>query len=119
MVQPILWYKDCLWNVPLLAAAKPGKELGELDDIRVCEDGRYINDIIVETPDNNLPLLRDVIDRMGEFQWVTLIDLADSYHQFPLKKEDRMKTAFTFEGKQWMFKVVPFGLKIMTGHMQR
>ncbi len=29
------------------------------------------------------------------------------------------KTSFTWNGKQWMFTGVPFGLKIMTGHMQR
>jgi hypothetical protein len=36
-----------------------------------------------------------------------------------LKKEDREKTAFMWQGKQHMFNVVPFGLKTMTGHLQR
>jgi len=111
--------KDCKWNSPILVAAKPAKEKGEKDDIRLCLDARFLNDRIVEMPDSNLPLLRDVLDRLGNFQWITLIDLADSYHQFELNEEDRPKTAFTIEGHQYMFKVVPFGLKIMTGHMQR
>ena len=59
------------------------------------------------------------MDQLGDFEWITLLDLADSYHQFKLKEEDQIKTAFTINGKQWMFRVVPFGLKIMTGHMQR
>ena len=64
-------------------------------------------------PDSNMPLLRDVIDRLGKFNWKSVIDLADSYNQFRLKEEDQVKTAFTIEEKQWMFTVVPFGLKII------
>ena len=110
---------NCPWNLPLIAANKPAKEIGEKDDIRLCLDARWINDKIIDSVDSNLPLLREVLDQLGDFQWITLLDLADSYHQFRLKKEDQVKTAFTINGKQWMFRVVPFGLKIMTGHMQR
>jgi hypothetical protein len=66
-----------------------------------------------------MPVVRDVMNQLGKFEWISVIDLADSYHQFRLKKEDQPKTAFTLDGKQYMFTVVPFGLKIMTGHMQR
>ena len=45
--------------------------------------------------------------------------MADSYHQFALNKNDGFKTTFTFEGKKYLFNVTPFGLKIMTGNMQR
>jgi len=111
--------RGCRWNSPILAAPKPSKDKNIPDDIRVCLDARFLNDKIVEMPDSNLPLLRDVIDKLGQFKWVSVIDLADSYHQFALREEDRPKTTFTFEGKQYMFKVTPFGLKVMTGHMQR
>jgi hypothetical protein len=105
--------------LPLLAAAKPAKEKGEQDDIQVCLDARFLNNIIQEVPDSKMPSLRDVLDKLGNFVWITTIDLADSYHQFRLQEEDQQKTAFTVDGKQYMFTVVPFGLKIMTGHMQR
>jgi len=110
---------NCPWNSPLLAAKKPSKEPGVPDDIRLCLDARYLNERIVEVPDSLLPLLREVIDKLGQFEWITVIDLADSYHQFKLRPEDCIKTAFTLDGKQYMFVVVPFGLKVMTGHMQR
>jgi transposase InsO family protein len=122
------WYKNgwvvdaprgCRWNSPILAAPKPSKDKNEPDDIRVCLDARFLNDKIIEMPDSNLPLLRDIIDKLGQFKWVSVIDLADSYHQFALREEDQPKTTFTFEGKQSMFKVTPFGLKVMTGNMQR
>ena len=82
-------------------------------------DARPLNSEILKTLDSNLPGLRELQDAIGNFEWISIVDLADSYNQFPIKKEDQMKTAFTWNGKQWMFTGVPFGLKIMTGHMQR
>ena len=59
-------------------------------------------------------------DSLGNFEWITVIDLTDSYHQFPIKSEDQAKTAFTWgQFGQLMFTGVPFGLKTMTGHMQK
>ena len=110
---------NCPYNLAMLCADKPAKEIGDKDDVRVCLDTRPLNEKITEVPDSSMPLLRDVLDRLGEFKWISVIDLADSYHQFPLKLEDQQKTCFTFEGKRRMFTVVPFGLKIMTGHMQK
>ena len=46
--------------------------------------------------------------------------MADSYNQFPITEEDQVKTAFTWgKFRQLMFTGVPFGLKTMTGHMQK
>ena len=59
--------KNCLWNLPILAAAKPGKEKGDKDDIRLCLDARFLNDRIVEMPDSKLPLLRNILDRLRKF----------------------------------------------------
>jgi hypothetical protein len=83
-------------------------------------DARKLNERILKFPDSNLPTLREVQDNLGEFEWISVIDLENSYHQWALKEEDQQKTAFTW-GKfgQLMFKGVPFGLKIMTGHVQR
>ena len=54
---------------------------------------------MIDMPDSNLPLLRDVIDKFGKFRWISIIDLADSYHQFGLKKEAQPKTTFICDGK--------------------
>ena len=69
--------------------------------------------------DNNLPLLRNIIDKLGKFNWISVIDLADSYHQFLIDSKDQPKLTFTIDGKRSMFTVAPFGVKIMTGILQR
>ena len=109
---------NCKWNLPLLAVRKPSKD-GSPDGVRVVLDARSLNEEISKVPDSHLPGLRELVDRLGSFEWITVLDLTDSYNQFPLRKEDQCKTAFTWGGKQWMFTGVPFGLKIMIGHMQR
>jgi len=110
---------NCQWNLPLLGARKPGKD-GEPDGVRVCFDARELNKRIINVPDSNLPTLREIQDSLGQFEWISIIDLADSYHQFSIREEDRHKTAFSW-GKfgHLMFNGVPFGLKTMTAHMQR
>ena len=111
---------NCQWNLPLLAAPKASADGGPSEDIRLCLDGRGINAVIVDQPDSNLPSIREVIDRLGpDIKWITTLDLADNYHQFKIKEEDCVKTAFMSGGRHWMFKVAPFGLKILTGHVQR
>ncbi len=108
----------CRWNSPILAAKKSAKEVGEVDDIRVCIDSRALNERLVDDPDSRLPLVREVIDHLGPFQWITTLDLADSYHQFAIAEEDRPKLAFTWNGEQLMWRVAPFGVKTMPAHMQ-
>jgi hypothetical protein len=57
--------ENCQWNVPLLAVPKPSNDPNIPDDIRVCLDGRPINAVIQDTPDSNLPGIREIIDRLG------------------------------------------------------
>ena len=111
---------DCKWNTPLLAAPKLSKEIGGIDDIRVCGDYRKLNELILNEVDSNLPKLNEIVHKLGTFEYISVLDLADSFQQFPIKKEHQEKTAFTCpERPQEMFVTVPYGLKIMTGHIQR
>ena len=86
---------NCQWNLPLLGAKKPDKQGGP-DGVRTCLDARKTNDAIVDIPDSSLPTLREVQDALGRFKYINVLDLADSYHQFGIKKKD-LKTAFTWE----------------------
>ena len=79
--------RNCPYNSPAIGARKPGKD-GKPDGVRVCFDGRQLKRII-DNPDTNLPSLREIQDAFGSFEWISVIDLADSYNQFPIKPDDR------------------------------
>ena len=110
--------EGCQWNHPLLPVPKPNKDGGS-SSVRTCLDLRRFNDELLNVPDCNLPNIREIQDSIGNFEYITVIDLADSYNQFAIRPEDQQKTAFTHEGVHWMFTAVPFGIKSMSGHMQR
>ena len=66
-----------------------------------------------------MPLVQEIIDELGDYEYISLVDLQHSYMQFNLREEDRVKTAFTHNGKRWMFCVAIWGVKGMSAHMQR
>ena len=110
--------RDCPYNLPVIGAPKPTPE--DPGNIRMCLDGRGLNEDIEGQIDSSLPGVREIIDCVGtDMKWITTLDLADNYHQFRLREEDQQKTAFTIGGVQYMFRVAPFGLKILSGHVQK
>ena len=111
--------KDCLWNSPWVVAPKKN-EKGEKVDIRFCVDYRRLNNIMGAHDQHPLPHIRkDILSHIGGFDWYSKIDLKDGFHQMMIAEEDREKTAFTFEGVQYMYVGAPFGLKHLPSHFQR
>ena len=53
------------------------------------------------------------------FKIASRLDLADSFNQLPIRASYREKTTFTFNGKRFMFNGAPFGVKILTAHLQQ
>lgn len=77
---------------------------------RIVIDYRKLNE---QMPDDEhpLPRIEDIIDRLGQAQFFTTLDLASGFHQIPVKKEDQEKTAFsTFEG-HFQYTRMPMGIK--------
>ena len=54
----------------------------------MCLNAQKTNDAIMDIPDSSLPTLREVQDALGRFKYITVLDLADSYHQFEIKKDN-------------------------------
>ena len=91
----------CAWNSPLLAVPKKDAN-GNFVKSRVCLDPRHINNILADDK-FPIPSLSELLDRVAGSAYFSSLDLEWSYHQFPLAQNDQEKTAFTYNGQQYMF----------------
>ena len=105
-------YNNALWAVPKT------DDKGNKTGVRVCNDMRKLNQIL-QDDHFPIPCIESLLRKLEGSKIFSCLDLKDSYHQFPLSHADKMKTAFTWNGQQYIFNVCPFGLKNMTAAFQR
>ena len=80
------------------------------DKIRFCVDFRKLN-AVTRRDSHGLGNMDDLLQKVAGAGVLSSLDLAAGYHQLPLRKEDRCKTAFLApNGSLWQYKVAPFGL---------
>lgn len=108
---------DCPWNCPLIAVKKTGPD-GQ-PSVRPCGDFRELNKLIISNVDCAMPHVMEIIECLRGAKFITTLDLADAYQQFPIWKEDQPKTTFTFDARRLMFTKAPFGLWVMSGRVIR
>ena len=77
------------WNTPVMPVKK--KDQG----LRFVCGFRAINDV-TKKDTYPLPLIKDVVDRMGGSMFWTKLDAASTYWSMPLEEQDKEKTAFPF-----------------------
>lgn len=92
-----------------------GKKTG---DIRIVFDYRKLNQITkrMYTP------IPDMDTLVGKFQgknFITTLDMKGGNWHCPVKKEDREKLGFVFEGETYVWNRMPFGLTNAPMHFQR
>ena len=76
---------------------------------RFCVDYRRLNS--VTTPSTYpLPLIDDILARLGGSKYFSTLDLKSGYHQLPMDPDSRDKTTFVVESGTYEFLVMPFGL---------
>ena len=115
------WFKDGVtvraphdapWNSPLLVTRK--KDLfGKWTKHRVCIDPRPINNLLPNSP-LAVPRVNDLFERLQGAVVFSALDLRQSFHQFAIKRDDQVKTTFTWNGVRYMFRGAPFGFKHLT-----
>ena len=66
-----------------------------------------------------MPRVEDLIDWVGNAQYITTLDLTKGYWQVPVAVEDRAKTAFTTPCGLFQFTRMPFGLQGAPATLQR
>jgi hypothetical protein len=96
---------------------------GNYTDRRMCGDYRPINQQ-TKSDKYAMPTPEEIFDVVGHVKVFSTLDLREGYHQLPIRKEDKAKTAFwniNSHGKdclyQWKF--LSFGLKNAPTKFQR
>jgi len=92
------------WASPIVMVPKPDGTL------RLCTDFRKVNSVTVPDP-FPLPLVEDLLDRVGKAKFLTKLDMTRGYWQVPLDDPSIPVSAFVtpFGHFQWRF--MPFGLR--------
>ena len=118
IIEPVPANIENKWNSPLTLA--PKKDIhGNLTGKRPCLDPRHINKYL---PDDRypLPLINDIFIKLSDAKIFSTLDLKSAFHRFKINEDDRHKTTFTsVDGKQYMFRGCPFGLKPISSKFQR
>ena len=91
------------WNAELVAVAKPNGK------VRWCVDYRRLNS---QTQKNHVPIgnIQVNLDKLDGSRVFSCLDSAGAFHNIPIRKSDRPKTAFSTPYGQYMFNALPFGL---------
>lgn len=85
---------------------------------RLCIDFRKLNKLVVPEV-FPFPTIQDVIDKVVNCEYFTVLDINSAFWCITLKEEDREKTSFITRYGKFMFKVLPFGLKNAPATFQR
>ncbi|CAK1582935.1 unnamed protein product [Parnassius mnemosyne] len=86
--------------------------------IRVLLDARSINKKMVAETEKP-PIQLDVLNSFHGANYITTIDLNNAYFQIPINKDGRKYTGFTFNGKSYVYNVLPQGLKTLVESFSR
>jgi hypothetical protein len=91
------------YSVPVLFVKKSDGSL------RMCVDNRLLNQQTVKNK-FPLPVIADILDRLGGAMWFSKLDLMSGYHQIRVNPADEPKTGFSTPRGHYQFRVMPFGL---------
>lgn len=103
---------DSPWSSPCLLVTKPdGTD-------RLCTDYRLVNKLTV-SDSFPLPRLDDILDTVGNANYVSKVDLMKGYYQIRLTERARSISAFVTPDGLYQYRFMPFGLKNAPGTFQR
>jgi hypothetical protein len=83
----------------------PKKDGGD----RLCVDYRGLDKVTIKNR-YPLPLISELLNRLGHAKVFSKLDLRDAYHRLRIKEGDEWKTAFKTRYGLFKYMVMPFGL---------
>lgn len=115
--QGIIQPSESAWSSPIWVVPKKADASGKVK-WRIVIDFRKLNE---KTIDDKYPIpnISDVLDKLGNCQYFTTLDLASGFYQVEMSPEDIPKTAFNVEHGHYEFLRMPMGLKNSPSTFQR
>lgn len=86
--------------------------------IRVLLDAREVNKYMIAETEKP-PMQLDVLNSFHGASFISVIDLNNAYFQIPISEPSKKYTGFTFNGKSYVYNVLPQGLKTSVGSFSR
>ena len=109
----IIEESDSEWACPVVVVTKKD------GSPRFCVNYRRPNELCFKMDAYPMPRVEDAMDSLTGAVWFSTLDLFSGYHQLPLTKESREKTAFVTGFGLYQYKVLPFGLHCAPAKFQR
>ena len=100
------------WAAPIVVVRKKDGKA------RICIDYRKLN-AVTKADAYPMPRIDDILDNIGQAQYITTLDLAKGYWQVPVAPADVEKTAFSSPLGLLQFRTMPFGLSGVPATFQR
>lgn len=115
--QGIIRPSDSAWSAPIWVVPKKADASGKTK-WRLVVDFRKLNE---KTIDDKYPIpnITEVLDKLGNCQYFTTLDLASGFYQVEMNEADISKTAFNVDHGHFEFLRMPMGLKNSPSTFQR
>ena len=103
MEEDIIEYSQSPYTSPIVAIPKKSGK------VRICLDAREINKMIIN--DRTSPgEIKEILKKFYGIKYISMWDTVCGYWQVELHPHSRQYMAFIFDGRNYQFKRLPFGL---------